>query len=376
MRTLPLLAVVPVFGVGVIVGTFLCVSLQSGDLLGDKSVRNEDNSTSRPPPVRFNKVLSDHTTAQEIPHSKTTSGQASNDDPLSSLADALAIPDGLARDRSLLAALDRWAVENNIEAFYWLNENFDTVSNFPALYAVVMKHHIDQNPESAAVLIEAMEVGSLKTSLAGQLAARFADDRPESALVWAKSLEDPDARRQALGISLQAIARVNPERALNEALAQADPQLQNELVDQVGLIMARQDPTGTLSRIADFPKSVHSEMIGHIASAWAAIAPNDAAAWIRTIPPGPSRDNAISRAVHRLSSLKPRDRFNLAASVNDSAKRYGLIRDVLLSWHDSAPDAFETALATTDQLTDIQKQNLLNDVHENAPLNDFVIPAR
>jgi len=296
------------------------------------------------------------------------------DNPEEALTQALALPDGLVRNQAILASCDEWSSSDSKAAFDWLIMNQEGVPNVTELYTAIMSHHMKDDPNSAGQLILEMSEGSLKTSLAGHFAQHMSELDPNRSLEWSEALADPVARQQAMEVSIQALAQKDQVEAFEYALKQNDPDIRDQLLNDVGLVMARMDPQSTANQIDDFPKSVRIDITRHVASSWSSVEPQATADWIGEMALGPIRDRAVESAMNHLLLSNHSETLALASSVNDSAKRYGLIRDVLLNWYRTEPEYAEELLKSSSHLSELQKESLLVDIQKAPIASSLVVP--
>jgi len=337
------------------------------------SVRNTDSSPTSFSEALVSQIKKEH--QEEDPSQETDEVILNQMDPRQSLDTILSEKAGSSKDHAMLALIEHWAKEDTQAAFDWLGQNAEHIgTNLPQLYSAIMGQHIIRDPESAKEMIGSMEAGTLKNTLAVQLAGSLAKTQVASALAWGESLEDPVARQQAMEVAVQSYSTQDPEGAFQYASSLSDSEQKAQMLSQVGHIMAGLDPEKISTNLERFPESTHAQLIPRIAWAWSQKDPQAAADWAEKIPTGPIRDQAIREANWKIVAADPKRSFQLAATVTNPAMRYGLVRDALKAWHQMDPQTAQEALTNLDGFSEMQRDYLKADLIQNAAIPDLVLP--
>ncbi len=296
-------------------------------------------------------------------------------EPASLLANAFEQKQGIELQEQVLSVIDVWAMKDSKAAFDWLEANANHIGPvLPDLYSTIMSHHIRRSPESSKWLIDEMNAGELKSSLAAELAIALADTEPLNAVQWSSSLQDNNARARAVEAAMQRFAEVDPDSALQHVMSVSDTDLQTKLLHEVGFVMASADPVKASNSLSLFPIETQTNLIPRIAWSMSRKNPQQATNWVNQLPVGETRDQAIREASWGLVAANPRQAFELVSTVADPTLRYGLVRDAMIAWHKMEPSNTQQALQSHTGLTQEQKRFLLEDLKRNAHVPDMVAP--
>jgi len=351
----------------------VCVALVLGVFIGTKLSGSKAQTVEKQELGRSASV--DQQRSSNRLNTSSTQSERTHITPSDALEQALSEPRGAATDQAMLTIVEDWAITDTQAAFDWLSLNAEDLgTNLPQLYSAIMAQHIIQNPESAKEMISVMEAGSLKNTLAIQLVQSLAKEGVADALSWSESLEDPIARKQAVEVAVQAYTEEDPESAYQYASNASDPGVKEQMLAQVGYVMAGLDPVKASTDLDRFPEETHRQLIPRIAWAWSQRDPQAAANWADSIPEGAARDQAIREANWSIVSADPQRAFSLASTVGDQSMRYGLVRDALKAWHQMDPDTAQQALTTITGLSEMERDYLKAELIHNAAVPDLVLP--
>lgn len=203
---------------------------------------------------------------------------------------------------------------------------------------------------------------------------------PAAALKAAGDIADPAARNQALSSAVRAWSRNDPEGALQYAVAVDDSVLRSDLLvslsqgansenrrkifDAViehmpmgdnfrsavnGLFSgwARENPVEAAAALQELPAGrIQSDMVSQIARGWAGKGqPEEALAWVRNLPDGESKRNAMAGVLGQWASEDPQAVLNVLPSV-PADQRKQAVRQISQAWSRRDPQGALSWAAT------------------------------
>lgn len=280
---------------------------------------------------------------------------------------------GYGRDRALAKVAKVWADQDVLAVFDWI-ETQPVDRRLQDIYTTAMTTYIEQEPENAGYLIEAMRPGSQKTALACQYAQTVASTDIQQALNWAEQLTDPNAQKEALAVTLGVWLDTDVRGAFDYALT-TEGELSDTLLKQVAVHLSQDNPQNAVRSLSAFPSTLQPTAAREMARIWATSDPIGVTEWIATMSAGPTQDQAVRGAIHPLVNRAPETAFRLASSLQGTI-RYDLMRYTAGAWYEVDPQAAFTAINADHVLTDDAKQLILAQLTRESAAMDLVLPAR
>lgn len=213
------------------------------------------------------------------------------------------------------------------------------------------------NPAEAMAMAESAPEPLRKNLIAFALGQQFVDD-PEAAMRWLAKVESPEFRK-SLEVHLATLdTRMSGEARYSRLLSLgAEESLVRMSVYFAVQSSALSEPerAGALIKRLTNPE-LQGEATQFLVSQWAEHAPEKAAAWAATLPPGPARDAAADMVVKRIPE-QPDIALAWAAAISEPGLRHGVVEVLIRSWA-NVDHRIAERLADAAPVTDEQRAML------------------
>jgi hypothetical protein len=131
------------------------------------------------------------------------------------------------------------------------------------------------------------------------------------------------------------------EAELSKKLAQLS---QQDLTSNTGRLLVRRwvelDPAAAINWVTQLADAgTRREMIDLVAVAWSEKNMPDALAWVESLPPDSTKDQALTDLGYEVARAYPVGALNIALQLPDSANAEGLLLHALAQWASENPDS-------------------------------------
>ncbi len=273
----------------------------------------------------------------------------------------------------LYSVFSSWARREPEKAFQVARDELPSGRNREGLLGQIIQTTSQQDVDLATrMLAEIGTQGELGFAV-GSIARNKAKENVEAALAWADSLPKGNAREQATSevfsewvadapaeAAAGAMERAKddpgsnlprtvlggwagrePFQAIEWAMENAGEDRRASLVS--GLIMpwAQKDLPGAVEWVTALPsedKQLKGACLGQLAYVWADRDPEEATAWLDSLEPGGSRDQAISSYAGRVYHRDPERGMTWALKMEDENQRNGIFESMARRYLASDPD--------------------------------------
>jgi hypothetical protein len=189
-------------------------SLEDGSLKDAARVLVEQPELSRTA-AQFAVALAT-ATAEDAPASSSLEidpmlGRLMLSDPLGTVGQVMALPEGALRENSLRTASQKWAGFSTPDALAW-SETLSGADRIAAQSGIV-REWAEYEPAEASEFVQSMPPGSGRDGPAAALARGVSTTDPAAGLVWAASITDPARRSEVLQEVAQGWLKESPEAA-------------------------------------------------------------------------------------------------------------------------------------------------------------------
>lgn len=269
------------------------------------------------------------------------------------------LPAGGARRGALREVAGYWANQDPVAAIGWLGKLAPDADVDDAV-GVVLGRWSQMSPHDAAGYVARMPAGAAQNQAAIQLAGAWGNQSPEDALDWAGRFTDPATRSEAQSRVVSAWASNDPEGAAAYARSQPADVARDALVASTVHALSVDDPksaadlVGLLSAESELRSAVYSQ----IGTRWAQEDPAGAAAWLKGLPVGPSRDGAVGSTAMLILESAPAAAAALALTLSNETQRRGVTEQVMGQWMKADPAA-ATAWIRQQPMADAEREALL-----------------
>jgi hypothetical protein len=216
----------------------------------------------------------------------------------------------------------------------------------------------ETEPERAARLAEGLAPGERRTYLFGDVARTLAMEDPAAAASWAAGLSDEEAANGAMNVAIGTWADNDPRAAA----AFVDSLPAGDLRDSVEATLV-EDWADTDPRRAARWAMTHGgnqeQLLGRLIERWSFDEADEAAAWVRSLPPGETRDDALAGLGTTLSlhgdSAAALDNIE---RIGDEESRDEQRRILFTQWNDVDPEGAQAYLEGTDLPDEVRSELL------------------
>ena len=281
----------------------------------------------------------------------------SEEDPASA-ADYVAQLPGSEHSLHLLRDLShRWAETDRSAALEWSMALDDPALRMRALRGVASSWAEHDPAEAAAFTTDSLESPDERHHVLEAVARRWAERDLQEALEWARDLEPGDQQRATRAV-LRTVAEHNPSEAatlyheIANDLPAAGPinREYRHMAQEVASVWSSSSPAEAAQWALTLPErgAIRRGAVGDVTEQWMRIDSMAAGEWVKSLPPGNTRDGASERVVHMTVHSDPGAAFAWAESVSENDRRFGLMHHTLTQWSEVDRPAAQQALSTAD----------------------------
>ncbi|MED5418743.1 MAG: hypothetical protein VYA27_08570 [Verrucomicrobiota bacterium] len=281
----------------------------------------------------------------------------SEEDPASA-ADYVAQLPGSEHSLHLLRDLShRWAETDRSAALEWSMALDDPALRMRALRGVASSWAEHDPAEAAAFTTDSLESPDERRHVLEAVARRWAERDLQEALEWARDLEPGDQQRATRAV-LRTVAEHNPSEAatlyheIANDLPAAGPinREYRHMAQEVASVWSSSSPAEAAQWALTLPErgAIRRGAVGDVTEQWMRIDSMAAGEWVKSLPPGNTRDGASERVVHMTAHTDPGSAFAWAQSIGEDHRRFGLMHHTLTPWSNVDRPAAQQALSTAD----------------------------
>ncbi len=251
----------------------------------------------------------------------------------------------------------RWAENDRSAALEWSMALNDPALRMRALQGVASSWAQHDPAEAAAFTTNSLESPDERQRVLEAVARRWAERDLQEALQWARDLEPGDQQRATRAV-LRTVAEHNPSEAatLYHEIANGLPATGSinreyrHMAQEVASVWSSSSPVEAAQWALTLPErgSIRRGAVGDVTEQWMRIDSMSAGEWVRSLPPGNTRDEASERVVHMTVHSDPGAAFAWAESVSENDRRFGLMHHTLTQWSEVDRPAAQQALSTAD----------------------------
>ena len=251
----------------------------------------------------------------------------------------------------------RWAENDRSAALEWSMSLNDPALRMRALQGVASSWAEHDPAEAAAFTTNSLESSNERHHVLEAVARRWAERDLQEALQWARDLEPGDQQRATRAV-LRTVAEHNPSEAatlyheIANGLPAAGPinREYRHMAQEVASVWSSSSPVEAAQWALTLPErgSIRRGAVGDVTEQWMRIDSMAAGEWVRSLPPGSTRDGASERVVHMTVDSDPGAAFAWAESVSENDRRFGLMHHTLTQWSEVDRPAAQQALSTAD----------------------------
>jgi hypothetical protein len=236
------------------------------------------------------------------------------------------------RDPSFRAALARelvtiWGRSDPASALAWAQQNLAGSANTEAIGNLI-KSAAEKSLTVASQLVSDMEPGAAQDRACASIFETWFEQRPgerHNAIEWLATVPNAHARAAALSRVETSWIRSHPEEARDFVTGPHGAWAPDSLVHALASAQAEADPEAAMQWAGKLPADrVRSTRLA-VLETWLRERPADAAAYVRSSPPGGERDEMIRHVsenfVHKLSSHAAEWYHSLSADEQKIALR-------------------------------------------------------
>ena len=239
---------------------------------------------------------------------------------------------------------------------------FETQSPSPFLsnaYQSVMHNYINQNPQASSELIAAMDGHPLQSGLAQQVGNLLAKEDPQEALQWAEKLTGEPKDKALSGIMKEWAYSGNSLEALEHVKSLPE---NDELFKEVTEMIAYADHELLEKQMGTFSEKQQEETAKQLASYYSSYDTDLAKNLIQNLPAGPTKEIATREVISQLRSLDPTQAINLAETIEDVDDRKVHLENIVRTFGQINPSAASKLLKETSSLTSEEKETLQRNI--------------
>jgi hypothetical protein len=191
----------------------------------------------------------------------------------------------------------------------------------------------------------------------GSIARSYGAKNFDEAEAWVRSLP-ADQQADAMASAIAGLAQNNPELALTKAMGMAEGDEKNRAIRDSLENLSKTNPTKALAEVAKLDAEAQRRAIEPVISNYVNTDPAGAESYVKTLQPGPVRDNAVSALV-RGSTGDPAALMPLAATIEDEGDRNRTMGIAYMKWRREDEQAANSYVESST-LPDNVKERLMN----------------
>jgi hypothetical protein len=248
----------------------------------------------------------------------------------------------------------------------------------------------ETDASAAAAIVALLPAGETQVLAAGDVARRLAARNPSEALTWARSLSDARAQQVASNNVLDIWATTAP-RAAEQYVAQLEPgPVQTAAIEHLARTIGTHSANEAVAWVQALPSgSARDAAVPAVASAWAQHDPAAATRWASSLPVTAAQTEALNGALSywllkdggaaenfvtglsgemqvkaavsiapQLAQTDPVSAMAWAQGLSSDAARAAASSAAFERWHENAPAAAETWLASANVAPELKARLL------------------
>lgn len=268
--------------------------------------------------------------------------------------------DGSEKDLIMQSLVEQWAAKDLNSVLSWLNSKQLSESMQQLKESLVAKS-VQSDSDISGELIRDMEMGEEKYQLIREYAAKLAKENFDEATAWARSLNDPEANRIAMSAIYEAWITVEPDKQkVLERLVNSGSESKEDLINEISLNMASEDPAAVAKIIDQIPQSARPDVADRIVRFWQERNPVEALNWIDQLDGGITRDRASSAILESLLAANQNDEaLSLINEMQNQSIRFAASRRLIESLNEYDPEGAISTLNGLEFLNNNEKQSIL-----------------
>ncbi len=251
-----------------------------------------------------------------------------------------------------------WARVDPVAALQWSKGlTGDDVSS--SVSGVFQQVAADDPARAAQMLAQEGEIEG-RTGAVSSIAESWGKTDPDAAELWTQSLSG-DEKNEAVQSMIRGLAAVDVESAAEKSLAMSEGDTRDNSIIEVADQMSRSRPEEALSWLMENgSEEAQIDGVGNVMSSLARQNDSVAQSFINTQEEGPVKDSAAAYYVFSNRNSNGQAVVDIALSISDESRRERSLRRAAGQWLETDPDAAKDFIESTDQLSDRNKERLLN----------------
>jgi len=268
------------------------------------------------------------------------------------------VPSGEQYQRAVSQVISNWARDNPREAAAAI-EQLPPGNTYTSTVAQVASHWFstatDKNEPLQWVL--AMNPGEARASAIGSIYASWGHSDPAAAAAAAMTLSSEDRSRVTHSI-LSSLSQKDPQAALQWASGLPDEKQRQDAIQRTLGYVAGSNPQQAIAMLNSLGMGNNAAAVGNVVDNWARNDLTTVSDWVKKLPDGDVRDNALGKVASRYAGDEPETAVAWAQAIADPKARTSAIESVVRTWkrHDAQA---ATAWVAASTLPEESKNKLL-----------------
>ena len=262
-------------------------------------------------------------------------------DPEEALRQLEELPVGAVRDKAVGAISSALARRDPERAVQWIFSLPDDPVRSNAVAKLVSDFNF-ANTNASAQLLAKLTVATLRDECLANIAVHSAGADPQRALGQAAQVSESGCRAQVILRIVQQWAERDPPAAVAYAAALPSDQARNCLYGDIAGQWVTNDPGRAIAWAAHVPNTQHPYPLVAALRAWVRDAPETAADYAGTIPPGDLQTQAMIAVANVWPGLDPERSAKWVAQLGEGSVPAWACRQVAEAWSRNDPDAAKT----------------------------------
>lgn len=308
---------------------------------------------------------------QSIATQRAIFGSWAGVDPLAAAAAVMKLPRGFNQTTAVDGVAEFWANQDPQAALAWIDQLPPGYGKESAKLNA-MTSIATQDPALAATYIDTPGMGN-RTVLIGEVSENWAQTDPQAALAWVGNVSTGQVYNKAMLGILGQMGQADPQGTAAYIAQLPDASMRDDADKQLAGTWAQSDFDGALAWAQGLPASdgdTRSAALGSVMHNWILSDPagagdylmqnmqNDpgfgrlaywlsmywssadapaALAWVQTLPPGETQNNAMDNVLQGLGGDDPQTAWNVATQIADPKGRSSAMASVITGLSNQNP---------------------------------------
>jgi len=200
-----------------------------------------------------------------------------------------------------------------------------------------------------------MAEGEARTRTLDSIFSNWIGTDPAAATAAAARLTGEE-RDNVMRSVANSLAWRDPQKAISQASNIQDENQRKSIIQNALGNMANSNPQQAIATLNSLGMGGDAQAVGNIVDRWSSNNITAASEWVKKLPGGEVRDNALGRVAQQLAGDEPETAIAWAQSIGDEKSRQNNIQNVVWQWKRYEPQAAKAWVASSNLPADVKER--------------------